>query len=148
MQVEPRAHRGGGLCSTSHTDVVSEQSAPFHPSGHWQLQTDTVRHCEKLGNTHFQCGIIINNPNKTYPPLTRQMSQSLRMSLHSCSEHEHRVWHHTDPHCAQKLDAPQAAPVFGTFRLFSCETALQKCTLWQQTDTVMSKNVRIKTQIY
>lgn len=41
MQVEPWAHRGGGLCSTSHTDTVSVQRAPFHPNGHWQLQTES-----------------------------------------------------------------------------------------------------------
>lgn len=41
MQVEPWAHSGGGLCSTSHRDTVSVQRAPFHPNGHWQLQTES-----------------------------------------------------------------------------------------------------------
>jgi len=59
MQVEPWAHRGGGVCSTSHTDTVSEQSAPFHPNGHWQLQTDTGRLCEKLVNAVIPFAILV-----------------------------------------------------------------------------------------
>ncbi|TNN67230.1 hypothetical protein EYF80_022568 [Liparis tanakae] len=58
MQAAPWTHRGGGLCSTSHTDTVSEHRAPFHPNGHWQLQT----HSQTRGKAckHGECGSVDN----------------------------------------------------------------------------------------
>lgn len=161
MHLEPWAHWGGGACSTSHTDTVSEQRAPFHPNGHRQLQSDKVRRGEEHVNTVLSfCYTYIHNirvfpvhsteqwvlrvgfskmpinkkkTNQTFFLLTTQTSRSLHMSLRCCSEYEHTAWLHTDPRCARRLDVPQAVPELGTFRLSLCETAREKCTLSKKT---------------
>lgn len=64
--------------------------------------------------------------------LTTQTSQNPHRPRHSCTSHDHTGWLHIDPRCAQRLGDPQAVPALGTFCLFLCETAHQKCSLWKE----------------
>lgn len=133
MQVEPWAHRGGGLCSASHTDTVSEQSAPFHPNGHWQLRTQP--HIVGLSDTPtppppskggMRTGLVQGEKNAF--PLTTRMSRSPRTCPHDRSGRGGTGRRRTGPRCDRRMDVP----ALGTLRLSSRRTSRQKCTLGEE----------------